>query len=201
MRLVDDDGVVRVEELVALRFRQQNAVGHQFDEAVLRAFLGETHLKAHAPANVLAQFFGNARGHAAGRNAARLRVADQPVPTTPCGQRDLRQLRRFAGTRLTGEHHVLIVANERSNFVGALGNRQTLGVSDRRGTRQTLAKTILSPRNVCGELIRLPLKMRLFCPAGDAPIVRQQHRLAVDRRVGNFRRHASGRLYGNGIQL
>ena len=117
MRLVDDDGVVGVEKFIALCFGEQNAVGHQFDEAVLRAFFGESHLEADALAHVLTQLFGDARGHAAGSDAARLRVTNQPITTTPRGQRNLRQLRGFARPGFAGEHNHLIVSDERRDFV------------------------------------------------------------------------------------
>ena len=84
MRLVDDDGVVSVEKFVTLRFRQQNAVGHQFDEAVLRRFFGEAHFVANARTNLFTQLFRDALCHAARRDASWLRVADQAIASAPC---------------------------------------------------------------------------------------------------------------------
>ncbi|MNU11371.1 hypothetical protein D3C72_2591620 [compost metagenome] len=44
MRLIDNDGVITVQEFIALRFRQQNTVGHQFDVAALGELVVKTHL-------------------------------------------------------------------------------------------------------------------------------------------------------------
>ena len=112
MRLVNDDGVVGIQEFVTLRFGEQNAVGHQLDETVLRTFLGEAHLEADALAHLLAQLFGDARGHAAGGDPARLGVTDQAVTSSSGRQRNLRQLGRFAGPGFAGEHHNLMVSNQ-----------------------------------------------------------------------------------------
>ena len=131
MRLVDDDGVIGIKKFVALRFSQQNAVGHQLDKAVLRALLGKTHLKTHTLPHLLAQFFSDARGHAAGGNSTGLGVTDQAMPAAPRSQRDFWQLSRFAGAGLAGEHDHLIVANQRGDFISPLRHRQTFGVKDR----------------------------------------------------------------------
>ena len=47
MRLVDDDCVVCPQQRIALRFRQQNAVGHQLDRGAGRQCIVETDLVAH----------------------------------------------------------------------------------------------------------------------------------------------------------
>ena len=177
VRLVDDDGVVGVEEFVSLCFGEQDAVGHQLDEAVLRALFGEAHLEADALADLLAQLFRDASRHAAGGDATRLRVADQPVPPAPGGERDLRQLCRLARAGLSGQHHHLMVADQRGDLVGPLRDWQAFGVDDRWRTREAIAKARLRAGNVGGELIGLEL-LRL---ALDAPVVRQQHGLAVQR--------------------
>ena len=131
MRLVDDDRVVGIKKFIALRFGKQNAVGHQLNEAVLRALFGKAHLETHALTDLLAQLFGDACGHAAGGNSTGLGVTDQAMPTASRRQSNFRQLCRFAGTGLAGEHNHLIVANQRGNFIRPLRHRQTLGVEDR----------------------------------------------------------------------
>ena len=77
MRLVDDDGVVSVEQRVGLRLGQQNAIGHELDGRVAREPVLEAHLKTHHIAQRRLQLFGNPLGHAAGRNAPRLGVANE----------------------------------------------------------------------------------------------------------------------------
>ena len=77
MRLVDDEGVVGLEQRVGLRFGQQDAIGHQLDAGAGREPVVEAHFVARHLAQRGVEFFGNALGHAAGGYAARLRVADE----------------------------------------------------------------------------------------------------------------------------
>ncbi|MNV23375.1 hypothetical protein D3C71_1143870 [compost metagenome] len=77
VRLVNDDGVVVLEQRVGLRLGQQDTVGHELDGGIAGEAVLEPHLEAHHIAQRRVQLFGNALGHAAGRNAARLGVADE----------------------------------------------------------------------------------------------------------------------------
>ena len=77
MRLVNDDGVIGVEQRVCLRFGQQNAVGHQLDGSITPKAILKTHLVPDHLTGCGVEFFGNALGHAAGGNTSRLGVADQ----------------------------------------------------------------------------------------------------------------------------
>ena len=63
VRLVDDDGVVGLQQRVSLGFGQQNAVGHQFDGRVFAQTVLKPHLETHHLAQRRLQFFGNALGH------------------------------------------------------------------------------------------------------------------------------------------
>ena len=135
MRLVDDDGVVGVQQRVGLRLGQQNAIGHQLDGGVARKPVLEPHLETHHLAQRRLQLLGNPLGHAAGRNAPRLRVPDQLAARrrpavgqgggviaqpAPHGQRNLGQLRGFARTGLAANNDDL-VRRERSHDLLALG--------------------------------------------------------------------------------
>ena len=75
VRLVDDDGVVGFKQRVGLCLGQQNAVSHQLDRGIAAEPILKPHLEAHHIAQRGFKFFSNALGHAAGCNAARLRVA------------------------------------------------------------------------------------------------------------------------------
>ncbi len=76
VRFVQDDGVVSAQLTVALQFRQQDAVGHQLDQGSLRHAAVEARLVADQFAHAGAKFLGDAPGHAARRQPARLRVPD-----------------------------------------------------------------------------------------------------------------------------
>jgi len=88
--LVDDDGVVTLEEAIVLRLGQQDAVGHQLDQRAVLALILEAHLITHQLAEWRADFLGHPRGDAACRQPARLRMANQPVHATADLQADLR---------------------------------------------------------------------------------------------------------------
>ncbi len=88
--LVDDDGVVTLEEAVVLRLGQQDAVGHQLDQRAVLALILEAHLITHQFTQWRADFLGHASGDAACRKPARLGMADQPVHATADLQADFR---------------------------------------------------------------------------------------------------------------
>ena len=103
MRLVDDDGVVGLEQRVALGFRKQDDVCHQLDRGVARQTVLESHLETHHLAQRCLQLLGDPLGHAGRGDPAWLRVADQPSLAglvvhlaAPHRQRDLGQLRGLA---------------------------------------------------------------------------------------------------------
>ncbi len=59
MRLVNNDGVVGIEEFITLRFRQQNTIGHEFDIGGLCQFIVKTHLIADDFTQRAVQFLRN----------------------------------------------------------------------------------------------------------------------------------------------
>ena len=128
--LIDDQRVVAVEVTVVLGFSQQNAVSHQLDQRALGGLIGKTHLITNQLAERRLQLFGNARGHAAGRQPARLGVADQAMRTAPQLQTDLGQLRGFTRAGFTGNHHYLMLGDRRLDLFALVGNRQCVGVDD-----------------------------------------------------------------------
>ena len=124
MGLVNDEGVVGPEQRVGLRFGQQNAVGHQLDRGIAAQPVLKTHLVAHHVAQRRFQLFRNSLGHAGGRNAARLGVANQPALTgrviefaAAHRERDLGQLRGFSRAGLTANDDDLVGAQRRRDVV------------------------------------------------------------------------------------
>jgi hypothetical protein len=141
VRLVDDERVVPAQHGVRLRFGQQNAIGHQLDAGTGREAVVETHLVAHHLAQRRVQLIGNALGHAGGRDAPGLCVAnDGALPAQLAifawhllalgaaqGQRHFGQLRGFARAGFTTHDDHLVPHHGRHDFVTAGGNGQGLG--------------------------------------------------------------------------
>ena len=138
VRLVDDQRVVGLEQRIALRFRQQNAVRHQLDRGALLQPVLKTHLVADDFAQRRLELFGNALGHAAGGNPARLRVADQARllararvhGATAQRQGDLGQLRGLARAGLATDDDDLVLAHRRHDVIASRRYRQIFGKRD-----------------------------------------------------------------------
>lgn len=126
MRLVDDQRVVAVEPGVALRFRQQDAVGHELHERARAHLLGEAHLPADEVAEVGAQLARDAPRHRARRDPARLRAADQAGDAAPRRQAQLRQLRRLARPRFARDDEHGVRAQRGHDLVRTRRDRQRL---------------------------------------------------------------------------
>ena len=132
MRLVDDDRVVISQQRVGLRLGQQDAVGHQLHAGAGRQPVVEAHLVADHIAERCLQFIRDALGNRRGRNAARLRMADElaalprrrVAAPAPHRQRDLRQLRGFARTRFAADDDHLMRVQRRHDLVLARADRQ-----------------------------------------------------------------------------
>ena len=99
VRLVDDDRVVAAQVAVALHLGEQDAVGHHLDERVAAALVGEPDLVADGGAELDGQLLGEPLGDGAGRDAARLGVADDAVEAPAELEADLRDLGRLARAR------------------------------------------------------------------------------------------------------
>ncbi len=134
MRLVNDDGVIAVKKAVALRFRQQDAVGHELDQRVRGHLLGKAHLKTDLTAQLGVQFLGHARGHAARGNAPRLGATDHAALATPRSQAKFRQLGGFAGAGVAGDNDHLMLLDRRDDIIGVRCYWQLLVHRDGRHT-------------------------------------------------------------------
>ena len=124
MRLVDDDGVVGGQEPVALRFSQQNAVGHELDERIRPRPICKAHLVPHGIADGGAELLRDARRHAARCDAPRLGMSDQAAPAPPHIEADLRQLRGLARAGLATHDHHLMRRDCCRDLVAAPSHRQ-----------------------------------------------------------------------------
>ncbi len=124
--LVDDDRVVLVEAVVALRLGEEDAVGHDLDVAVARGPVLEADLVADRPAERLAHLFGDAGGDGHGREAARLGDADAPGDAPPRLEAHLRDLGALAAARLARDDDDAAArrAQGGDDLVGARRDRQ-----------------------------------------------------------------------------
>jgi hypothetical protein len=129
--LVDDDRVVLRELRVALRFCQQDAVGHELDRGARAQLLVEAHLVAHQAAAARSELLCDARGDRARRDAPRLRVADEAPGAAPHVEQDLRQLRGLAGAGLAAHHHHRMALDRRTDLLAACADRQGRVEADR----------------------------------------------------------------------
>ena len=136
MRLVDDDRVVGREQRIALRFREQDAVGHQLDVRVGLRVIGEADLVADRVAEPRAELLRDSRRDCARGDPARLRVADQPALAAAVREAYLRKLRRLSRACLAADDHDRVVADGCGDLVRALRDRQFGWVRDRGAARR-----------------------------------------------------------------
>jgi hypothetical protein len=155
--LVEDDRVVLAQQPVVRDLGQQDAVGHELDQGAVGDVVVEPHLEAHDVAQRRRQLLGDALGHAAGGDAARLRVADPPPDPPPQFQGDLGQLRRLARAGLARDHDHLGVAQGRRDLVAVLTDRQFVGVADDRHGGAAAGDARLRGGDVGGDAVPLAL--------------------------------------------
>src|ERR1035437_1621078 len=114
MRLVENQRVILAEPGVALRFGEQNAVGHQLDVRILRRAIAEADFVADVTAEFAVQFLRDACRRGARSDTARLRMADQAGNAAPEFKTNLGNLRRFARTRFaTDDDHRMLFDQRR----------------------------------------------------------------------------------------
>ncbi len=112
----------------------------------------EANLEADVAAQRRTELLGDPRGDAAGGDAARLRVADQPRDAAAHFQADLRQLRRLARACLAADDHHLMVADGGRDLLtpgsdwqfrveSDLGRRVRAGLATRQGLPQIILET------------------------------------------------------------
>jgi hypothetical protein len=138
-----------------LGFRQQDAVGHQFDQGIGIALILEPYLIADQRTQRRRQLFSNPARDAAGGDSTRLGVADQAMLTATDFQADFRQLGGFTRTGFAGNDQHLMLEQRLLDFVALGGDRQAVVVTNHRqaGTpRQYLITGRLHTRHPLGQL-------------------------------------------------
>ena len=123
MGLIDDDGVVLVQEGIGLGLHEQDTVGHNLDEGLAPGAVLETDLVAHRPAEVLAHLLGDALAHRHGGHSPGLRVADFPIDAAACLEAHLGDLCRLSRARLPrdDDDRVVRIASTMSARLAAIG--------------------------------------------------------------------------------
>src|SRR5712691_5552890 len=92
VRIVEDECVVLPQFAVALRFREQDAVGHDLDVATRADSVGEADLVADGAPELGLQLLCDAAGGGARGDPARLRVPDESFDPATQPEANLRQL-------------------------------------------------------------------------------------------------------------
>ena len=153
MRLVDDHRVVAAQQRVVVDLGQQQAVGHEPHERVLRAAVAEAYGVADRPAERHLQLVRDPLGDRAGGEPARLGVGDRAADAAAELQAELGDLRRLARARLARDDHDLVVADRLQQVLAAPADRQ-LGRIDTAGTAARRLATRASARSISASSLR-----------------------------------------------
>ncbi len=122
--LVDDDRIVGIEVAVVAGLGQQDAVGHELDDAVPVEFFAEADLVTDHAADLGIQFLRHPFGHRLGRDPARLCTTDQATRAATGLHAHLRNLGGFTRTGFTGDHHDLVLPDRGDDVIAAVNDRQ-----------------------------------------------------------------------------
>ena len=109
---------------VALRFGEQDAVGHQLDVARRARAVGEADLEADRLAELALQLVRDPRGGRARGDAPRLGVADQPFHAAAELEADLGELGGLAGAGLAADDDDLVGADRARDVLALRADRQ-----------------------------------------------------------------------------
>ena len=188
--LVDDDRVVAAQHAVALDLGQQDAVGHHLHQRLLADRVGEAHGVADGGAELGAQLLGDALGDGAGRDPARLGVADEPAVAAAELEAQLGQLGALARAGLAGDDDHLMVADRGQQVVAMRVDGEGGMLHDvcQHGTMSAVAHPTISRR-----LLHLAARCRGHGGSG------RRSRRAVRTRIRGTARQVAGaglRLHG-----
>ena len=136
VRLVDDERVVGREQSISLRFREQDAVGHDLQVSIVAHAVLEADLVADPLAERRGELVRDAVRDGARGDAPRLGVADETRRTAAEREADLRQLRRLAGARFAADDDDLVGRDGRGDLIALRRHRQRLGKGGRWQGRQ-----------------------------------------------------------------
>ena len=132
MRLVDDDRVVAPQHRVALDLREQDAVGHHLEQRLRPGGVGEPDREADVLAERRPDLLGDPLGDRARGDPAGLGVADEPGAAAARLEGELGQLGGLARAGGARDDDDLVVADQPDELLAAAGDRQLLGVAQRR---------------------------------------------------------------------
>ena len=154
--LVEDQGIVGGEQPIGLRFREQDAVGHDLHARFLAHVILEPDLVADGFPEGHAKLVRDAVRDGARGDAPRLGVSDEPGGAAAEVETDLRNLRRFAGTGFTTDDDDL-VPRQRGGDLDTLGRDGKLRGKGRLRQRRSPRFTL---RARCGDVLRQRLDLR-----------------------------------------
>jgi hypothetical protein len=121
---VQDDRVVLAKVVVALRLREQDAVGHQLDGRALAGLIVEAHLDANDGADFSAELLGHPRGDGPRGYASRLRVPDAALLAAAHVEHHLGQLGRLARAGLAADDDYRVLLHGALDLFAPLVDRQ-----------------------------------------------------------------------------
>ena len=101
--LVDNDRVVGAKQRIVMGFHEQDPVGHNLQEGIVRGPVVEADLVTDRPADLFPHLFGDPAGDGSRRDPPRLGTADQPCEPSTGFQAHLRDLGGLPGAGLPGD--------------------------------------------------------------------------------------------------
>ena len=124
--LVDNQRVVVGQKAVTVNFRQQNAVGHHFNQSIFLHPIGEANLITDQLANFRVQFLRDARRDAARRDTARLSAANGAVNAAFELKTNFRQLRGFPRAGLATDNYYRVRSDGCLDLLAPIGDWQII---------------------------------------------------------------------------
>ena len=147
MCFINDQRVVFPQAVVAVRFSEQDTVGHHLHKRGVVGAVIEANFVADRVCARLLQLMRKPCSHTARGDAARLRTADHAVNAATEFQTNFRKLGGFAGAGFAAEDNDLIFLDECGNFCATLGNWQGVvecRIGDERMPLLANQKTVVS---------------------------------------------------------
>ncbi len=195
VRLVDDHRVVAAQQRIAADLGQQQAVGDQADQGVLRAPVIEADRVTDGAAERHVELVRDPLRHGARREPSRLGVGDGPAHATPELEAELGQLGRLARAGLPGHDHDLVIPDRGEQVITTRGNRQLRRVGDR-GDRRAPS---LHPGSRLGKLLLKARPALLVAPAEPASLAAKallvSQRQLAERRLVDERGTDGGHVH------
>ena len=116
-----------IKKAIALGFREQDTVRHQFDEGVWGRLIGKPYFEPHGGTKGDRQFICNSGRKASSCESSRLCVSNQAVDTTSSFQAEFGKLGRLSGTRFTTKDENPVALNHLDDRLCMFGDWQFRG--------------------------------------------------------------------------